>query len=235
MDGTGINDRAAEKGWTEVKVGIVYSQTAQVAKDRVEILDKRTYASLESAEEFRQAFVDECAKAGAIGVQETIFVSDGARWIKQLWQDYFPQATYILDFWHLDKNLRLVLGWERRALIEHLRQRALLGDVEGLCRPLEALERRSRDGPLAAKLQGLLEYIRSNQGPRDELVHSWGQPLAGLKAFETQRRMGSLLGDPRGGDSLSHSTKDAHPCFYPIIHHKRWRAYQPFPEIEIDP
>lgn len=94
VDGTGINDRAT-KGWFEAKVGIIFSETKEVSKDRVEILDKRTYATVQDIASFREHFVIEAQKYGVFQSKEVIFVSDGASWCRQLQEDYFPDATYV--------------------------------------------------------------------------------------------------------------------------------------------
>ena len=43
----------------ECKVGIIYSEKAQVSKNRMKILDKRTYATTHGVKEFREEFITE--------------------------------------------------------------------------------------------------------------------------------------------------------------------------------
>lgn len=119
VDGTGINDRAT-KGWFEAKVGVIYSERKPVAKDRVELLDQRTYATVEDVATFREAFVLEATRFGVFQAQEVLFVSDGASWCRQLQRDYVPDAVSVLDFWHLSRNLRVALGAHRTRLAEGL-------------------------------------------------------------------------------------------------------------------
>jgi hypothetical protein len=106
VDGTGINDRST-KGWFEAKVGVIFSEMKEVSKDRVEILDKRTYATVEDISTFRGDFVIEAERYGVFNSQEVIFVSDGGTWCQQLKEDYFPDAVYVLDFWHLSRNIKV--------------------------------------------------------------------------------------------------------------------------------
>lgn len=49
-------------GWFEAKVRVIFSEAKQVSKDRVEILDKRTYATVEDISTFKEDFVIEAHK-----------------------------------------------------------------------------------------------------------------------------------------------------------------------------
>jgi uncharacterized protein UPF0236 len=37
--------------------------------------------------------------------KEIFVIGDGARWIRKIWQQCFPKAAYILDWYHLRENL----------------------------------------------------------------------------------------------------------------------------------
>jgi hypothetical protein len=45
-----------------------------------------------------------------------IFVGDGASWCRGSKEDHLPEATYVLDFWHLVRNIKVCLGAERKGL-----------------------------------------------------------------------------------------------------------------------
>ncbi len=115
VDGTGINDRAT-RGWFEAKVGVIFSEVREVSKDRVEIMDKRTYATMEGVGVFGENFVIEALKYGVFNSEEVIFVSDGASWGHKMREDYFPGFIYVLDIWHLSRNIRVSLGVEHREM-----------------------------------------------------------------------------------------------------------------------
>lgn len=162
VDGTGINDRAT-KGWFEAKVGVIFSETKEVSKDRVEILDKRTYATVEDIATFKEHFVIEAQKYGVFQSQEVIFVSDGASWCKQLKEDYFPDAIYVLDFWHLAKNIKVCLGAERKELIGKLLSLAAIGEIREMSKRIADLRSQSRDPTVRTKLQELINYVENNR------------------------------------------------------------------------
>jgi len=161
VDGTGINDRAT-RGWFEAKVGVIFSEAKEVSKDRVEILGKRIYATLEDLSAFGENFVIEAHKYGVFNSQEVIFVSDGANWCLKLREDHFPGATYVLDFWHLARNIKVCLGAERKELVGMLLHLAARGETEEMIRRLGKLFASSRDPTWRAKLLELINYIGKN-------------------------------------------------------------------------
>jgi hypothetical protein len=55
VDGTGVNDRASRQ-WMECNVGASFSERVRVSKDRVCLMDKRSYVSIEGAEAFGEKF-----------------------------------------------------------------------------------------------------------------------------------------------------------------------------------
>jgi hypothetical protein len=64
VDGTGVNNRDSSKEWMECKVGTSYSERVLVSKDRVWLMDKKSYASIENADAFGEKFFLETVKQG---------------------------------------------------------------------------------------------------------------------------------------------------------------------------
>jgi hypothetical protein len=163
VDGTAIHNRRTGTSM-ECKVGIIYSQKAQVSKDRVRILDKRTYASLEEAEQFKEKFLVECARWGLpdTDTQRIMFIGDGAAWIRKLREDEFPGSVYILDWWHLERKVRETLGEEEERAIQGILHVAIRGQPETVCQRLTRVYQRTRDAPKRAHILDLIDYVRSN-------------------------------------------------------------------------
>ncbi len=61
VDGTAVNDRASGE-WMECKVGASFSQRVKVSRDRVWLMDKRSYASIEGSEAFGEKFFWGCLR-----------------------------------------------------------------------------------------------------------------------------------------------------------------------------
>jgi hypothetical protein len=162
VDSTGINDRYT-KSWMDTKVGIIYSQSARLSKTRNLILDKNIYATLDSLEIFKQNFYIACHKMGVFGAGKVIFVADGMPWIKKLQKEMFGQAIYLLDLWHLKKNINLAYGKENAEIAGTLAELAYYGEAAALLKNIKLDIARCRDPDRSGRLKDLFKYIRSNK------------------------------------------------------------------------
>jgi len=160
IDGTMVHERSA--GEMECRVGIVYSQRAEVSRGRIALLDKQTYASFEDAGTFGERFWVRCAAQGAARAQQIVFVSDGAPWIHTLQRAYFPGALVVLDPWHLARQVQWTWGAESGALVARCLADAWRGDVRSLHRRLRARLGRERDRDRRARGRELLGYVEAN-------------------------------------------------------------------------
>lgn len=118
-DGTGIPLRKAElegrKGKQadgsakthEVKVGCVFTQHPSDADDKPwRDLGSTTYAATTGrADDFAAKLLAEARRRNLGGAGETVFISDGAAWLRRIQQENFPGATRILDFYHASEHL----------------------------------------------------------------------------------------------------------------------------------
>jgi len=161
VDSTGINDRKS-RSWMDTKVGIIYSQSAKVSKKRNLILDKNIYATLEGIEKFKQNFYLSCHKMGVFGASLVIFVADGMPWIRKLQKDMFPKAIYLLDPYHLRKNIELAYGKENTDITDTLFELACFGESSTLLENIRLDIACCRDPDRQGKLKDLFIYIRSN-------------------------------------------------------------------------
>lgn len=161
VDGTFVNERS-RPGEVEAKVGVIYSEKEKVAAHRWEILDKRTFASVDRLEEFREQLILECHRWGVWEAKEIIFAGDGATWIKRLCKQDFPNAIYLLDFWHLMENTYRTFGEERKMTADSLLSVAKQGRSQEFYEGLDRSFRRSRDPDFRSKMEDLLVYVRNN-------------------------------------------------------------------------
>ena len=69
---------------------------------------------------------------GVFSADKVIFVSDGIPWIKKLAKEMFPKAIYLLDLWHLKKNINLAYGKENQELVDTLAELAYYGEAAAL-------------------------------------------------------------------------------------------------------
>jgi hypothetical protein len=108
---------------------------------------------------------------------DLVFISDGAIWLRQLMATHYPQATLILDFWHLmsyvgqvgvaayrtqkrqdewiEEQRRLLLNSELDAVLTHIKALRIKADLlDSVCKYLEA--NRDRMDYAAYQKRGLL-------------------------------------------------------------------------------
>ena len=169
VDGTMVQQR--DGGTMECKVGIAYSERAEISRGRVALLDKRTYASFADASTFAERFWLHCAAQGAATAQQIVFVSDGAEWIHTLQRNYFPGALVILDPWHLEQRLLEVWGSAHPALIGRCMADAWRGDVRQCTHRLRAAASLERDPDRRAAGVKLLGYVAANAEGIRNLAH----------------------------------------------------------------
>lgn len=170
VDSTGVHRRDTRHPM-DCKAGVIFSKKALVSRNRISLVDKYSYASMETAEQFGEHFMLECAKRGVFKAGEVIFVSDGAQWIKCLQKEHLPNAVYVLDPWHLEKSLRETLGTEADREVNDLMDLAWQGKPQ---RILERLTRKAwhlKDREKAAQVFSLCQYIANNREGIENLTH----------------------------------------------------------------
>jgi hypothetical protein len=109
-DGAALNTREKdEKGstWRENKLGLVFSsdnikyRIDSKGKQQHTILKREYVAYVGNVETF-QKLLFQCAIRNGYGTfTETVLISDGATWIRNMKEMLFPDSQQILDFFHL--------------------------------------------------------------------------------------------------------------------------------------
>lgn len=101
MDGSMVFVR--EEGWKELKLGRVFAESACYhEKKRGVISQSRYVAHLGNHQDFLTKFDHEVQNK-----KQIVAISDGARWIWDYWSTNYPEATQILDFFHLIEKIGL--------------------------------------------------------------------------------------------------------------------------------
>lgn len=104
-DGSFVSIR--HEGWKEVKLGEVFKDTKIInaGKERHIIVEKDYTALVGSAEEFKK-FLWACAVRNGLGeVKEVVILGDGAKWVWNIAEELFPEATFILDYYHFSEHV----------------------------------------------------------------------------------------------------------------------------------
>jgi hypothetical protein len=113
-DGAALNTREKDSdgsSWRENKLGIVFSSDnihfwADKKGGRQHRIEKREYTSyVGGVDEFKKHLFACAMRNGYGSYGETVILSDGATWIRNMEEELFPDAQQILDYYHLCENV----------------------------------------------------------------------------------------------------------------------------------
>jgi hypothetical protein len=182
MDGTGVpvvkKETVGRKGKTdglpahtrEAKLGCVFTQTTWDEDGfPVRDLDSTTYTgAIETAEEFGKRLYVEAWKRGWSRADKKVVMGDGAQWIWNLAEEYFPGAVQIVDLYHARQHL-----WDLARKLHpnneagqkawmKVHQKRLLdkGKIEKLVGALRSID--TANPELAEKLRIEADYFEKN-------------------------------------------------------------------------
>jgi hypothetical protein len=138
--------------WKEDKVGAVYDASPRkdpAARDSEQYdgaaaLTKTYAATMQSWEEFGYMLRVEAHKRGYVTAKEKLFISDGAISLRTFRQDHFPEATFILDWYHAAEHIsacsKAAFGEatpEQVAWYKRVKNKLWLGNLDGVIASIE--------------------------------------------------------------------------------------------------
>ena len=156
-DGGRIQTRQSDKDekggeWKEDKVGAIYdaSPRKDLAAREAEEYDgakartKTFAATMQSWDEFGGMLCVEAYRRGYVEAKEKLFISDGAQSLRTFRQDHFPEATFILDWYHAVEHLsgcaKAAFGEgsdECAAWYKRVKTKLWMGNLDGVIRAIE--------------------------------------------------------------------------------------------------
>ena len=113
-DGAALNTRLKDESgssWRENKLGEVFTSkdirywTNRKGEQQHQILRKEYISFVGSVEEFKKHLLACAFRNGYGKFKETVVLSDGAVWIRNMVEELFPDAQQILDYFHLCENV----------------------------------------------------------------------------------------------------------------------------------
>jgi hypothetical protein len=159
MDGSMCLTR--KDGWKEVKLGRIFREKDLLSiKKRGTIRESDYVAHLGNREDFLTKFESRlCDKTNIVAI------ADGARWIWDFWQENYPKATQILDFYHAMEKTGNWIKWaikdEKKAKdLISLQEKYLLNDeIEEVILAINSIESKS----YSKEKQQLLTYLNNKK------------------------------------------------------------------------
>jgi hypothetical protein len=113
-DGAALNTRSQDKSgttWRENKLGEAFSSknirywTDHKGRRQHQILEKENVSYIGPVSEFRKHLFALALQNGYGRYKDTVILSDGATWIRNVVEELFPDAQQILDYFHLCENV----------------------------------------------------------------------------------------------------------------------------------
>ena len=113
-DGVALNTRIKDENgstWRENKLGEVFNSqnirywTDQKGYRQHQIMKKEYISYVGSVNEFKKHLLACALRNGYGKFKETVVLSDGATWIRNMVEEIYPDAQHILDFYHLCENV----------------------------------------------------------------------------------------------------------------------------------
>lgn len=173
-DGGWINSR--EQLAMEGKVGIVHQGPEKVGRSRMRLREGVYVSTFQGSARLGEELYLEADRQGLDQAELVILLGDGASWIRTLQQEHFYDALYVLDWFHLGREVRRAL---RPAAAEldadylaafrmTIRDWLWFGDIDLVLDRLAKLRSRLVSSHARQAITSLMAYIRNN---RDGIGH----------------------------------------------------------------
>jgi len=159
-DGTTVHEK---DGWHETKVGCIYWQNERFEKQ------KRYAGSFDNSDIFGNYLWLNACRYGFRETDESVYIGDGAGWIRTIHDDHFKKATFIVDWFHASEHIwdcgKVLFGEGTDMTQKWVRHHESLlwnGCTRKLLNALKKLYSKSR-GRKREALETLYRYISSNE------------------------------------------------------------------------
>lgn len=119
LDGAWVRSHDNAHG-LEVKVGVVHGGSVRVGTTRQQLHQRGYAATAQGVAAFGPLVTDVIEQRNGFAAENQVLLGDGASWIWRLGAELLPEATRVLDRWHLSQARRRAL----RAALPEKRLRA---------------------------------------------------------------------------------------------------------------
>lgn len=160
-----------QAGTREVKIGCFFTQSGldPVSGDPLQDPGSASYIStFKPAAAFATQVRAEYHRRGFDQIRQPIVLGDGAKWIWNIAEDQFPQATQIVDYFHAREHLTDLVHHltpvldDPTAFEQHLIDRLDLGDTAQIAATVDALDLPRREPDLVKAATREVRYFTGN-------------------------------------------------------------------------
>lgn len=168
-DGAWINSREGLK--MEGKVGLVHQGPVKIGKNRQRLKSAVYVSTFQGSERLGEELYLEADRQGLERATQLIFISDGDPALRVIQQTHFYDARYVLDWFHLRRNLYRALKAARTELDPDylaacymtLKDLLWFGEIDLLLERLDRLRGRLQGAQARDALLAFKHFVRTNQ------------------------------------------------------------------------
>jgi hypothetical protein len=168
-DGAFVNDREGLR--MEGKVGVVHQGPEQVGRNRARLRSAVYVTTFQRGERLGEELYLEADRQGLEQAGQVVFISDGAHWLREVYQTHFYDAVYVLDWFHLRRELKRALRavaaelGDDYAAAQYMTLKDLLwfGEVDLALERLDRLRGRLASASGRDALLTFKGYVRNNR------------------------------------------------------------------------
>lgn len=155
----------------EVKIGCLFTQARPGIGDDPPVQDKDSASYIETfaaAAGFADLLRTEYHRRGFDRIRQPIVIGDGAKWIWNIADKLFPEATPIVDYWHACEHIHDLVRLFDHILTDPAAFTAELighldaGDINAILTTVTALKLDHYKGKLGQRTRKALDYFTSN-------------------------------------------------------------------------
>lgn len=197
VDGSAINTRVEDENgstWKENKLGIIFDdEDLYRRKDGSNTIDKKEYISyFGNAEEFNKHLFNCMLKHDYQSYENVIFITDGATWIRNMINEFYPDAIQILDLFHLKENIheyaKVIFKDNERKIknfYERTIERIYNQEFDLIFKELKLY----KDIKLPTGVVNLVTYIKNNINKMDYRKYEKNNWFVGSGAIESSNKI----------------------------------------------
>jgi hypothetical protein len=216
VKGRGPGGRAKTR---EVKIGAVFEMQPAPGnpEDRARVPDSTTYAAtLGRKAEFADRLRVEFDRRFPVPPEVTLYITDGAKWLRDVRRTHFPFAIEILDFYHAAEHLGPILdlaeitGKERQRTFRKWRRWLKRGKVDQLIDMANEFQNTENSATKVKSWKRAIGYFKDNRSRmkyNEYLAKGWfigsGVVESGCKSVVGKRfKQPGMLWSRKGADAL---------------------------------
>lgn len=192
-DGSQVNTRQKDKegsSWKEMKLALVYNDKNVITRKggQAVLVDKEYVAYWGGVDGFKKLVFDTAARAGYGTYERMVVIGDGAHWIWNMYEELFPDAVQILDYYHMCENVyryakylypyddQKMKGWAE-SMIAQIEQ----GEVDKALASIPSVD----ESRLPAGVPNLPTYLSNNRGRMNYMAFQENGFKVGSGAIES--------------------------------------------------